>query len=225
VRIPREDLKEFIYYDVVKDRPDLPERKVQHPTGENEVLKPLAVWDGPAVNKPERRSFFFRFSDYQRPLMLAAAFAVVALAVGVGIDTWMSTPLAELATPVEIAADEQSDDLTPSDTSADESDLMSSEDSPSAFNTSDTDEPAPARAVTRHRRKFTSRKFGRLSYSSPTVRFAAVRVKPRPLIHPQFIVSEFVPTTLIIYVDNGVVRSRIEPQLAAYKRSVAIPNE
>ena len=42
---------------------------------------------------------------------------------------------------------------------------------------------------------------------------------------PQFIVSEFVPTTMFIFVENGEVKSRIEPQLTAgYKRPSTLPN-
>jgi hypothetical protein len=41
----------------------------------------------------------------------------------------------------------------------------------------------------------------------------------------QLAVTKFIPTTLIIYVENGEVRSRIEPQLtAAYKKLATIPN-
>ena len=52
--------------------------------------------------------------------------------------------------------------------------------------------------------------------------FAAERPRRRPLIRPKFWVSDFVPTTLIIYVDKGEIKTRIEPQLTAdYKRPPA----
>jgi hypothetical protein len=38
-------------------------------------------------------------------------------------------------------------------------------------------------------------------------------------------VSEFVPTTLIIYIENGEIKTRIEPQLtAAYKKPAPLSN-
>ena len=56
---------------------------------------------------------------------------------------------------------------------------------------------------------------------SPTVRHiehAAYR-PPRPDHRPHLVVSRFVPTTLIIYTQNGMVKTRREPQLtAAYKK-------
>jgi hypothetical protein len=68
--------------------------------------------------------------------------------------------------------------------------------------------------------------------------FEIVRVMPaaRPVVavyrperipqrRPKLVVSKFVPTTLIIYPENGVIKTRIEPQLtAAYKRSSTLRN-
>lgn len=60
---------------------------------------------------------------------------------------------------------------------------------------------------------------------SPVLR-PAVRAAyhPRRLSRrPQLVVSKFVPTTLIIYTENGSVKTRSEPQLtAAYKKQASL---
>lgn len=49
--------------------------------------------------------------------------------------------------------------------------------------------------------------------------------RPRRLVRrPQLIVSEFFPTALIIYAENGEIKTRIEPQLTAgYKTPLPLP--
>ena len=47
----------------------------------------------------------------------------------------------------------------------------------------------------------------------------------RPRHQPRLVVSDFVPTNLIIYPENGVIKTRIEPQLVAiHKIPIAVPN-
>jgi hypothetical protein len=54
------------------------------------------------------------------------------------------------------------------------------------------------------------------SVRSTPRRIIAAVYKPRIRAHrPAFIMSKFVPTTLIIYPENGVIKTRIEPQLTA----------
>ena len=65
--------------------------------------------------------------------------------------------------------------------------------------------------------------------SSPKagVLFATSPAPPPPppprhtLPRPQFIVSDFTPTTLVIYVENGVVKTRIEPWSSGDKPSLS----
>jgi hypothetical protein len=53
---------------------------------------------------------------------------------------------------------------------------------------------------------------------------AANRPRRRPP-GPRLIVSDFVPTNLIIYPEDGVIKTRIEPQLVAiHKVPLAVPN-
>jgi hypothetical protein len=211
MRIPKEDLSDFTFYDVVQDKPDPPARETVHSTGEFETLKPLAVWEGPINNPPATGSLFSRLSEFHRTLALTGAAAAVAIAIGTAL--WLNASLSERIRPIEVASEPQTADAVLSELSTDDSELLSENDS-SVFTS--PDEPAPARAVYRAKRKRT--------ISRPLVRFAALRVKRRPLIRPQFIISEFVPTKLFIFVENGEVKTRIEPQLtASYKRPPAAP--
>jgi hypothetical protein len=50
----------------------------------------------------------------------------------------------------------------------------------------------------------------------------AVRPPPRRLLGSTLWVSDFVPTTLVIYIENGEIKTRIVPQLnAGYKKSTS----
>jgi hypothetical protein len=54
--------------------------------------------------------------------------------------------------------------------------------------------------------------------TTPRTVTAAYKSRPRSR-RPALIMSKFVPTTLIIYPENGVIKTRIEPQLTAvYKK-------
>jgi hypothetical protein len=57
--------------------------------------------------------------------------------------------------------------------------------------------------------------------SLPTVHRPVLLARRARIIKaPKLIRTKFVPTTLIIYAENGVIKSRIEPQLTAvYKKS------
>src|SRR5206468_394286 len=59
---------------------------------------------------------------------------------------------------------------------------------------------------------------------NPGIVRAALHVRHLPRT-AQLATTKFIPTTLIIYVEKGEVKSRIEPQLtAAYKKPLNIPN-
>jgi hypothetical protein len=215
MRIPKEDLKDFTYFDVVKNRPDPPAKVTLHPSGEFEDLKPLAVWDGPLETDLRAGSYFSRLSEFHRTLALTGASA--ALAVAIGTALWLNAALSEHIRPIEVAADQETAETTLSELSTDDPELLSDSDT-SFFSAPDASigQPAPARSVYRKKRRYAPR---------PAVRFAADRVKRRPLIKPQFIVSEFVPTRLLIFVENGEIKTRIEPQLSAsFKRPATLPN-
>lgn len=173
-------------------------------SGETEVVKPLARWEGVIPGKSRGvvplYPAFNRLSWFHRSLAVGGAFAIFALIVGssvyIGIYGLPAGPVSE--TDVAVVEEQPDIDLVPSD-------------DPTAFEFS-TDETSPTVSDEVE------------PAASPLIRRAAKRrvfrsaYKPRrnPLPMPQFIVSEFVPTTLIIYAENGAIRSRIEPNLSPF---------
>ena len=189
-------------------------------SGETEVLKPLAEWDGYATStSPSPRR---RLSWFHRSLALSGAVAVIGLMVVTGAFLKMYGPQSaptdnlnsSVLIPTETNAEPQTNEIAETADDTDESESLIDENSPSAFMAPDV-MPAPAK------RKTYRPRLNRAS-ARPHVLFAANRVRHHFLPRPQFIVSNFVPTTLVIYVDKGQIKTRIEPQLTAtYKRTPA----
>ena len=190
-------------------------------SGETEVLTPLAVWDGDLAAKARPR--LHRLSWFHRSLALSGAVIVVGLAVGTSAFLKMygppSAPTDNLNSSVPSltepdTTEPQINEVAETTDDADDPESLVDENSPSAFMAPDTVSTTIKRRTNRAR---TNRAAPR-----PRVLFAATRVRHHFLPRPQFIVSDFVPTTLVIYVDNGQIKTRIEPQLnAAYKRAPA----
>ncbi len=199
-------------------------------TGEVEVLKPLEGWAGPvkvaasetfALPEPNGLSWF------HRSLVASGAFAlgsvILASAVFIGMYDGAVKQTGDPAEVVELATGVQSDDrLLPA-----EGPLASE------IFTTESSEPTVANSVTssefrnRHR-TFRIRKAPRSAFKSsarPGVRFDAYGQPSQPRRSP-LIVSAFVPTTLIIYIENGEIKTRIEPQLTAggYNKPPALSN-
>jgi hypothetical protein len=189
-------------------------------SGETEVLKPLAVWEGYV----RRRSFkgVHRLSWFHRSLAMSGAVVVVGLMVATGAFLKIYGPPSaptdnlnsSVQSPTEITPEPQNDVLAETLDDTDSPETLIDENSPSAFMTPDIEPTAIKRRTYRPR---VNRAAAR-----PRVLFAANRVRHHFLPRPQFIVSDFVPTTLIIYVDKGQIKTRVEPQLtAAYRRAPA----
>ena len=189
-------------------------------SGETEVLTPLAVWEGYVKGAP--RKSLHRFSWFHRSLALSGAVAVIGLIAATGTFLKMYGPPSaptdnlnsSVISPTETSSEPQTNEIaeTPDDT--DEPGSLVDESSPSAFMTPDVEPVVSKRKTYRPRMK----------RSAPRLRvlFAAARIRHHFLPRPQFIFSDFVPTTLVIYVDKGQIKTRIEPQLtAAYKRAPA----
>jgi hypothetical protein len=215
MRIPNENLDDF-FSNAVKRKPAEPQRAVSLEfSGEIEILKPLATWEDYAISKAAANNLApHRLSWFHRSLAFGGALTVIALILGSGVYLGIFGPPAEVATnhavePIDMTRDQPPEGLlTPAD-EPETSDLLPAEDSPSAF--------FGLKTVPRVARRRSSR---------PRVHFAAYR-RPRrhALPQPQYVVSDFVPTTLIIYVENGVIRTRIEPRVtASYKRPAASSN-
>jgi len=232
MRFPKESLDDFKHFGARKPAPP-PEWKSVELTGEVEIVEPLKtsyVFSEKKAAAVAAASFFSgwsRLSWYHRSLALSGATTLAALVVGTATFIGIYGPPAgsvakssDVATNFQTAgepdsstevADADTDTSLPDDATdqdGDKSDLLSSSDSTSTFQAL----PAvPSRA--RARAKLIRR-------SKPRVLFAAYRPRPRPLLHrPQLIVSSFVPTTLVIFVENGEVKTRIEPWLSSGYKS------
>jgi len=212
MRVPNESLDDFASR---ADRRDAEPPPVVSPrrSGEIEVLKPLAQQDDLAKANAAGSNIFnwpalLQLSAYHRSIALGGFGAAIAFMLV------MSIYFGFYALPVEQAAS-----------------------------------PADPGAIGLKKRPLTPPKapnpFDHLAVtSSPpvldeTLVMPSAVFKPRPVRHtlrasyrvrrvehrPQLAMTRFVPTTLIIYVEKGEVKSRIEPQLtAAYKKSVTTQN-
>lgn len=201
-------------------------------TGEVEVLKPLERWVGPA--KAAASETFVRpepngLSWFHRSLVAGVAFALGAVILASAIFVGMYDGAVqqagdpnEVAEVAELAIGVQSDDrlLPPEGPLA--SDIF----------TTTSSEPAAANSATSSEFRnphstFRIRKVRRSAFKAsarPRSRFAAYRPPYEPL-RSLLVVSDFVPTTLVIYIENGEIKTRIEPWLtAAYKKQLTLSN-
>jgi hypothetical protein len=227
MRTPNDSLDDFKTIDA-KPEPEPPALVTVQRTGEVEVLKPLASWEDFAKTKTARRETargWHRLTAFHRSLATAGAVALIALAIGGGvyIRNYRShvgsaqIPADNVVISNSSATNQRSANALPSVEEPLTSDLFPSEDSPSA---SDDDEANVVRSVAK-RRHVARRHVLRAAYR-PLLR----PFRPRfGLPRPQFWVSNFAPTTLIIYVENGVIKTRIEPWLnAGYKKPASFSN-
>lgn len=209
MRIPNLSLSD--YKAATQKKAEPPEPVTLEFTGETEVLKPLAYWDGPVRRTSTIVYLYRRLTWFHRSLAMGGAMTVISFLLGTGIylalyglpvdpelgidEVAMNRPIVETLTP----NDEQS---TP--------DLVAA-DVPSAFDEVNAASPAARRTAARPR-------LTRVAFRPRS--FASQRIRP-----PQLWVSQFIPTRMIIYVENGEVRSRIEPWLtASYHRPTMLPN-
>ena len=186
------------------------------PTGEVEILKPLARWE-----RPEKTAAFadeilvrpapYRLSWFHRSLIFGGGLAMVAVIFLSAIFTAVTERSAEVAggspdTSV-YSSDAPVDGLLPSADGPSASDIIATSVSPLVL--------GQFRNLRPHLRSNPSR--GR-------VRHAAFRPR-RGLPRPRLMVADFVPTTLIIYPENGEIKTRIEPQLTAvYRKPITFAN-
>ena len=207
---PDESLDDFVVKAATEELAEPPREVELRFTGEVEVLKPLARWERPAkqvqaivLTHPSPRGL----SWFHRSLAFGGGLAVVALifasAIFVGMydpPTNMGVILADAGDPSDLVIDAQPDwSIMPSEEPL-SSDVFS------LGNSQQADVSTDSSSVFRTRRS-ASRAFIR-----PRVKFAAHRVRRQPN-RSQLFVSKFFPTTLVIYLENGEIKSRIEPWL------------
>jgi hypothetical protein len=226
MRVPDENLDDFNISSAPKTA-EPPAVKLVHPSGEIEVLKPLARWEGFVKSEAATGGMFHRAAPhwpswFRRSLAVGGAVAIIALILGTGIYVGIYRPPVEpVVSKSDVAIDQQPESalLPPDEPSA--SDLLPTADSPGAFDELYAVGPVKR---SRHLRPRTGPR-QRFAFSILNSRFSIASHHRRPLLRPQLIVSAFIPTTLIIYIENGEIKTRIEPQLTAgYKKPVTLSN-
>jgi hypothetical protein len=225
MRIPSDKLDDFMIGAEPKKPPPPPDWVVLGSSGDFETLKPLAHWEDYVHRAPKssaNKPAWSRLSWFHRSLVMSGAVVVLGLMIGTGAFLKMygppSSPTDNLnssvLSPTEPTAGPQTNDIAETADDTDDSESLIDENSPSAFTAPDIEPAAVKRRTYRPRvNRSTAR---------PHVLFASYHARHHLLPRPQFIVSDFVPTTLVIYVDKGQIKTRIEPQLTAtYKRTPA----
>ncbi|MEP7075283.1 MAG: hypothetical protein ABI878_05690 [Acidobacteriota bacterium] len=221
MQIPYDSLDDFASSIAVAQEPeDSPPFRRLCLSGEIEVLKPLVSAEAFAALAPKAIEDISApshaggnwFSGHARTLALAVSFAIVVLlAAALFIGTYR--PNTETSnTGNDVAVDQQSEQ-NPAQTenlagpATGLSDPLPETGTPSVSNA-----PRAIRSAIRPQ-----------PVVSRVIR-AFYRSKPS-MPKPQIIDSGFVPTTLVIYIEKGAIKTRIEPQLSSsYKKPTPLQN-
>jgi hypothetical protein len=208
MRRPNESLDDY----VVKAQPESvepPRRVTLRLTGEVEVLKPLARWEHPGKLAPTSAEIILRpapqgLSWFHRSLIAGGALSlsaiVLASAIVIGVSDSTVGPDTSQVEFIQVPND--IDRLEAADEPL-SSDIFSSTTTHRTSKTAD--------AVKRRPRNGRLR----LVRAAEPLRKTSPRKVSDPQDEPhQSLVSKFVPTTLVIYIENGVVKSRLEPWAA-----------
>jgi hypothetical protein len=219
MRIPKDSLEEFFANRVAPKPPPPPPEPVQLEfTGETETLKPLAHWEPPirlpAAEAADRSARPYLLSWFHRSLVFGGALATLVLVLGTGMFFALFGPPVQVVSGPDIANNSLPIEALSTAEEVGTADLFTSDESAFTYNA-----PAVVRSTAKRR---TFRPRVRSASSRPRVLFAANRAPRRHTPVPKMIWSDFVPTNMIIFVENGAIKTRIEPQLTAvYKRSPA----
>jgi hypothetical protein len=213
MRVPNESLDDFTASQRKPSEP--PSLKLVRPSGDVEVLKPLAraelhpqadIKTAAYVPPAAFPGHGQELSWFLRSIAAVGAFAgVVAVVLGSSILIGIyDPPVAEDQGPRQIERLQVTQSRPPKAPTP----FNSSPAEISAGNVTEALRPVPAVMRSRPARP----------------RAVAAVYRPRRS-RRQLILTKFVPTTLIIYPENGVIKTRIEPQLtAAYRRPVTFSN-
>ncbi|MEP6848537.1 MAG: hypothetical protein ABI999_06755 [Acidobacteriota bacterium] len=219
MQMPYDSLDDFASSITVPQKPkDPPPFQWLSLSGEIEVLKPLVSAEEFAAHAPTaivETSAASRtgnwFSGHARTLALAGSFALVAGIVAAAVFIGTDRPNAEPARNGNDVSVDQRSEQTPA--------LMENLAGP-ATGLSDpvTDPPSVSRLPR------AIRSIIRPQPVASRVLRAFYRPK-RSIPKPQIVNSGFVPTTLVIYVEKGAIKTRIEPQLSSsYKKPAPLQN-
>ena len=216
MRIPYESLDDFNISAAPKPAGP-PAARRACPSGLVEVVKPLARLEDFAKSEaaaaestllpPAVSGGPHRLSKFHQSLAICGAFALIVLFLVAGLYIGISDrPVVPAIGSSDVAMDRRPDDAMKPAEEPSASSPAAAENSP------DTDEFSVVRPAARR------------VHARPRLSLAVYRPRRRPLL-PQYVVSEFSPTTLIIYAENGEIKTRIEPWLTAgYKKPLAFPN-
>lgn len=211
MRIPKDSLEEFFANRAAPKKPPPPPEPVQLEfTGEVEWVKPLARWEPPAIQPSSVETPLL--SWFHRSLVFGGAMATLVLVFGTGMFLALFGPPVDVVSgPANVAVNELSIDSLVTDDEVGTADLFTTDESTFAYN-----EPLVLRSTAKRR---VARPRVRSYANRSRVLFAANRMPRRLRSAPKMIWSDFVPTNMIIFVENGVIKTRIEPQITAvYKR-------
>lgn len=207
MRIPNESLDDYKIR--TRKAADPPRLKQLRLTGEVEVLKPLARWEGPQRQSlgVSPRLVKRRLTGFQRTLAFGGAFAVVAFLITTSLYVGVYGPPADAVYKVSHVVTVPVDQIEEAPAGVEEqtqkpetSGLFQDETSPILI-----DAPRQTRTIVRQKRPRTRSVF-------------AVNRSRRIATRPLMLMSNFVPTTLVIFIENGEVKTRIEPWLTAGRK-------
>jgi len=167
-------------------------------TGEVEILRPLTRLEVPA--KHSRSGFrAFRSAASPQPLWFRRFLALGSGALVIIVLVLVSAILVGI-TDTETAPDVATSAI-PNDEPIQPEELF------------DLEVSSPSTVAPEIRRIGIIRTSPRRRSVGPRLHLAAIKPKPQPRPSPQPEQPKFIPTTLVIYAENGVINTRIEPWL------------
>lgn len=206
MRVPEENLDDFTNIDATRKPAEPPPVRSLRLSGRFEALKPLArstdraersSATGSRSVRPAPSPGANRLSWYHRSVAFNVGIAVIALIVGIIASIY--TPPEPAGFQSDLVMDRQSEEMLASANEPDTSAFL-----PSTTASGSYDKPYAVRSTVRQRLPRPLRAYYR----------------PRQLARTSHLVmSSFVPTTLIIYIENGEIKTRIEPQLTSGRKT------
>lgn len=206
MRVPQESLDDFTKNGAEREPAGPPAMKFLRSSGSFEVLKPLAraidaipsvpatkqVLARPAATPVERPVWWYR-----RSVVFSVGVAIAALIAG--IVAGLYTPPGSAGIQGEALANLEREEIW----------TIPSEPAPAAL-------PATNASLGYDRRSVVTTSTVKAKLLRPVNR--APYRPSRPARPSRFVMSSFVPTTLIIYIENGEIRTRTEPQLTGLRK-------
>jgi hypothetical protein len=199
MRVPDESLEDFIIKVSAPKTVEPPAVVSLHLSGKVKVIKPVVDTRLDSKrNAAAGRAFHRRTSyvppSFHRSLALGGAFAVIAVIIATGIHLVIFGPSVQQVGPRELSLDSHSDDILPPVNEPFAWELL-----PDVGSSTSLGAPAGPRQAKRR---------GHSRYRGQSSDHRMRRIARRPHV----VFSGFVPTTIIIYAENGEIRSRVEPQ-------------